>query len=121
MRAISAEPPGALKHGRLARVLCQQATAHAQVANVSIALCQRLHDIHYTPPVGGWEGKRAGGFGRWALQRFYERDEDRYFNFLREQYRLIVDFDDTRRGTHYGEWYSDQNPLERGKMMPVAG
>ena len=57
----------------------------------------------------------------WALQRLYERGEDRYFNFLRDHYRLIMDFDDKRNKKRYGEWYSDQNPLTKQKIQPVTG
>jgi len=31
-----------------------------------------------------------------------------------------MDFDD-KRNRSYGEWYSDQNPLTRGKIKPVTG
>ncbi len=51
----------------------------------------------------------------WALQRLFERGEDRYFELLRPQYRLIMDLDD-RRNRRYGEWYSDSNPLSPGKL-----
>jgi deoxyribodipyrimidine photolyase len=66
-------------------------------------------------------GLQATDHFLWALQRMYEREEDRYFEFLREHYRLIMDFDDKRAGTSYGRWYSDQDPLSRQKMMPVTG
>ncbi len=56
----------------------------------------------------------------WALQRMYERNEDRYFELLRPAYRLVMDLDDTRNKP-YGEWYSDQIPLALEKRMPVAG
>ena len=46
----------------------------------------------------------------WALQRMYERGEDRFFNLLASDYRLIMDLDDTRNKA-CGEWYSDSNPL----------
>jgi hypothetical protein len=56
----------------------------------------------------------------WALQRLYERAEDRFYRLLAGQYRLIMDLDDTRNRP-YGEWYSDSNPLELSKLKPVAG
>jgi Protein of unknown function (DUF3800) len=56
----------------------------------------------------------------WALQRTYERGEDRFFELLRPDYRLIMDLDDDRNKP-YGEWYSDKNPLTLEKKMPVAG
>jgi hypothetical protein len=51
----------------------------------------------------------------WALQRFYERGEDRFFKPLAPKYRLIMDLDD-KRHKPYGEWYSDGNPLTAEKM-----
>jgi len=51
----------------------------------------------------------------WALQRLYERAEARFFELLRADYRLIMDLDDKRRRA-YGEWYSDANPLDLGKI-----
>ncbi len=57
----------------------------------------------------------------WALQRLYERNEDRYFNYLRNHYRLIMDFDDKRNGKDYGMWYTETNPLTKEKMLPTTG
>jgi len=56
----------------------------------------------------------------WALQRLYERGEDRFFNLIAKDYRLIMDLDD-KRNKPYGQWYSDANPLELKKIKPVAG
>jgi hypothetical protein len=66
-------------------------------------------------------GLQAIDYFLWALQRFYERDEARHFNFLAGHYRLIMDFDDHRNGKDYGTWYSDQNPLTAYKKMSVMG
>lgn len=55
----------------------------------------------------------------WALQRFYERGEDRFFRLLAGDYRLIMDLDD-KRNRPYGEWYSDHNPLELNKIASAA-
>jgi hypothetical protein len=57
----------------------------------------------------------------WALQRLYERGDDRYFDFLSGHYRLIMDFDDKRCGKDYGTWYSDNNPLTKEKVLPPTG
>ena len=56
----------------------------------------------------------------WALQRMYERGEDRFFELLRPAYRIIMDLDDTR-DREYGEWYTDDNPLTLEKILPPAG
>jgi len=55
----------------------------------------------------------------WALQRLYERSEDRYFNLLASGYRLIIDLDD-KRLKPYGEYYSDANPLTLAKKSLLA-
>jgi hypothetical protein len=46
----------------------------------------------------------------WALQRFYEKQEDRFLNLIWPQTRLIADVDDTRE-KGYGVYYSQKNPL----------
>ena len=51
----------------------------------------------------------------WALQRLYEREEDRFFKPLAQTYRLIMDLDD-KRNKGCGEWYSDRNPLTLEKL-----
>lgn len=56
----------------------------------------------------------------WALQRLYERSEERFFNLLAKDYRLIMDLDDSRN-KEYGEWYSDSNPLRLKKIKPLTG
>jgi hypothetical protein len=66
-------------------------------------------------------GLQAVDYYLWAIQRLYERGEDRYFAFLAPQFRLIMDFDDVRMGKRYGRWYSDADPLTREKIMPVEG
>jgi hypothetical protein len=54
----------------------------------------------------------------WAIQRMFERNEDRFFGLLASQYRLIMDIDD-RRKRAYGEWYSDDNRCELQKIKPI--
>jgi len=56
----------------------------------------------------------------WALQRLYERGEDRFYNFLAGDFKLVMDLDDTRNKPD-GEWYFDANSLTLEKIMPVAG
>ncbi len=66
------------------------------------------------------EGLQAVDYCLWALQRLFERGEDRYYNFLADKFRLVMDLDDTRN-KQYGEWYSDSNPLSVEKIKPAAG
>jgi hypothetical protein len=46
----------------------------------------------------------------WALQRTFEKREDRYLQLLWPQCSLIVDVDDTR-AAEYGAYYTRQKPL----------
>jgi hypothetical protein len=46
----------------------------------------------------------------WALQRFYERNEDRFLTVLWPQTKLVLDVDDTR-DKPYGVFYTQSNPL----------
>jgi len=51
----------------------------------------------------------------WALQRLYEKDEERYLSYLWPSVRLIVDMDDTRNKS-YGEYYNSTNILTLTKI-----
>ena len=55
----------------------------------------------------------------WAVQRLFERGEDRFFKLLAPGYRLTMDLDDRRKAPE-GEWYSAGNPLTLQKIMPVT-
>jgi hypothetical protein len=46
----------------------------------------------------------------WALQRFYERDEDRFLWLIWPQTKLVLDVDDTREKP-YGVYYTQTHPL----------
>ncbi|MBK8553335.1 MAG: DUF3800 domain-containing protein [Ignavibacteria bacterium] len=54
----------------------------------------------------------------WALQRLFEKGEDRFFNLLKNDFRIIRDLDDKRKG-NLGAIYYDRNPLELKKIKPV--
>lgn len=64
-------------------------------------------------------GLQAADYFLWALQRRYERDEDRYWQFIWPSVGLVHDIDDTTRNP-YGEYYSQRNPLptDRAKNKP---
>jgi hypothetical protein len=47
----------------------------------------------------------------WALQRTYEKREDRFLELIWSQCSLIVDVDDTR-DAEYGTYYTKQKPLK---------
>lgn len=56
----------------------------------------------------------------WAVQRLFERGEDRFFYSVASDYEVILDLDDTQN-REKGEVYSENNPLELEKIKPVAG
>ncbi len=51
----------------------------------------------------------------WALQRLYERHEDRYFNYLKEKFLRAIDIDD-KRSKEYGVYYDQRNELTVDKI-----
>lgn len=55
----------------------------------------------------------------WALQRFVEKGESRFVEYLSDRYSLVVDEDDVRR-KQWGEYYSSKNPLTPEKLLPVT-
>ena len=55
-------------------------------------------------------GLQAVDYFVWALQRLYERDEDRYLVYLWDAFRLVHDIDDMREAS-YGLYYTQKKPL----------
>lgn len=55
-------------------------------------------------------GLQAADYFLWALQRIYERGEDRFLRFIWPVCRLIHDVDDTRKA-RYGAYYTQKRPL----------
>jgi len=55
----------------------------------------------------------------WALQRLIERDEDRYFAAVADQFSLIMDLND-QRIKKYGRWYTAKDPLTLEKKKPLT-
>ena len=56
----------------------------------------------------------------WALQRLYERREDRYVEFLWSSFRVVHDVDDTREA-RYGMYYTKKRPLAAAALEPLPG
>ena len=48
----------------------------------------------------------------WALQRFYERQEDRYLEYLWPKFKMVHDLDDKRKA-NYGCFYDKKRPLTK--------
>lgn len=55
-------------------------------------------------------GLQAADYFLWALQRLYERGEERYWTYVWPAVSLVYDIDDTRNNP-YGDYYSHRNPL----------
>jgi hypothetical protein len=55
-------------------------------------------------------GLQAVDYFLWALQRFYEKNEDRFWRFVWPKVRVVYDMDDTREHS-FGTIYSQQKPL----------
>ncbi len=51
----------------------------------------------------------------WALQRLYEKGEERFLRYIWPSVRLVYDLDDKRRNK-YGEYYNQNNPLSLGAL-----
>ena len=66
-------------------------------------------DIFAKSPIES-AGLQAVDYFLWSLQRFYERHEERYLEYLWPNYRLVHDLDDTREAK-YGIYYDKKKPL----------
>ncbi len=55
-------------------------------------------------------GLQAVDYFLWALQRFYEKGEDRFLNLIWPKTKLVIDVDDTRAAA-YGVYYTQTKPL----------
>jgi hypothetical protein len=67
-----------------------------------------LNVIAQSPPQNA--GLQAVDYFLWSLQRFYERREERYLEFLWPQFSLVQDLDD-KRVHPYGFYYTQKEPL----------
>lgn len=67
-----------------------------------------------------YTGLQIADYSLWALQRFYERHEDRYLSSISNKISLIVDADD-KQEADYGTYYTRKNPptLEKIKSRKV--
>jgi hypothetical protein len=63
-----------------------------------------------TIPASQEPALQAADYFLWALQRLYERNESRYWEFVWPKVRCVMDVDDTTRFEE-GEVYSEANPL----------
>lgn len=60
-------------------------------------------------------GLQAVDYMLWALQRLYERGEERYWEYVAAKASLVHDVDDTRVN-EYGVYYTKKNPLKKESL-----
>jgi hypothetical protein len=87
-------------------------------AQQGIASSAPIHVFPRTPP--GCAGLQAADYFLWALQRLYERREDRYVRLLWPAFRLVHDLDDTRQAK-YGVYYTQKKPLNAAALEDSPG
>jgi len=77
--------------------------------------------IHVTPASPAEHaGLQVADYFLWALQRLYERREDRYVALLWPAFRLVHDLDDTRE-KQYGVYYTQKKPLSLAALKGLPG
>jgi len=86
---------------------------------LKIALSRAVdqHGISQDTPIevvctdpGGCAGIQAADYCLWALQRFYERGDSRYIQYIWPKFRLVIDIDDTSRQPNV-VYYNQKRPL----------
>ena len=77
-----------------------------------------MHVIPATP--AGQPALQAADYFLWALQRLYERHEERYLSFLWPACSLVHDLDD-RRYARYGVYYTQKKPLTLAALKGRLG
>lgn len=74
--------------------------------------------IATTPPA--CPGLQAADYLLWALQRLFERGEERFVSLLWPIFRLVHDIDD-RREAGYGIYYTQKRPLTATALLERQG
>lgn len=65
-------------------------------------------------------GLQAVDYFLWALQRLYEKGDDRYVPYLWDKISVVHDIDDTRT-TRYGVYYTRKKPLTQAVLKKDQG
>ena len=65
-------------------------------------------------------GVQVADYFLWALQRLYERGEERFVELLWRAFRLVHDMDDTREA-RYGVCYTQEKPLNAAAVEGLQG
>jgi hypothetical protein len=94
-------------------------TARNQFAAVAGIESQAVIQIIPTSPIRT-PVLQAVDYFLWALQRTFERGEDRFLQLLWPQCSLVIDADDTRE-KGYGKYYTNQKPLTSAALKEAEG
>jgi len=62
------------------------------------------------------DGVQVADYLLWALQRLYERHEERFLHFIWDRVTLVHDVDDTRRAP-WGMYYTKKKPLSLAALV----
>jgi len=65
-------------------------------------------------------GLQAADYLLWALQRLYERREERFLQLLWPLVSLVHDLDNTRQA-RYGVYYTKKKPLTLAAIKELPG
>ena len=91
-----------------------------EAASESLAQQQNIRDDPFTGVFTATPKEHAGlqavDYFVWALQRLYERSEERYLVYLWDAFRLVHDMDDMRE-TSRGVYYTQEKPLTAAALM----
>ena len=77
-----------------------------------------IHVLPVSPPKN--PGLQAADHFLWALQRLYERREERFVTLLWSRFSLVHDLDDTRQA-RYGVYYTKKKPLTLAAIEGLPG
>ena len=53
----------------------------------------------------------------WSVYRAYERNEFRYYDFIKDKIKLVHDVFDPDGSSFYGTYYTSRNPLKKDKSL----
>lgn len=53
----------------------------------------------------------------WSVYRAYERNEFRYYDFIKDKIKLVHDVFDPDGNSFYGTYYTSRNPLKKDKSL----
>jgi len=95
-----------------------EAARHRFWERWGIASDAPIHVLPGTP--ARCSGLQVADYYLWALQRLYERREERYVALLWPSFSLVHDLDDTRQA-QYGVYYTKKKPLTLAALEDLPG